>query len=663
MKNELIPIFTKIGEEDGTSPPTFDETLLSEENNIVGNSPPQKVFSVEKEESPPKMRIFKKEIFRKIDEEPSKETSTENAANETKVELPMNTPPPASKDIKRTLVIQKSESSITGDSYGNFTIKILRRIRRIDKDERVEIFYDVEILTNNGEVYHGRVSGSQLESLTWIREISGGAAYFSTAKNARTQVLEILHALIDNKHYDERIEFVENGWKKIEYKWYYATDFGLIGENQNVYFGDYSRSFIYDKSIVGMKNTFETALKMTNICEDKSITLPLLLFTHLGILCTPYELAEVPIKGVMALIGTTNSRKTSLALCMTRIFNRNNLKTADISFESTLGGLEKESSKYSDSVFLIDDIHPTTSKKNYQKMMDALEFILRRYGDRIPKIRMTDFMTNKTDGTYDISGVCLLTGEDIGGVQSSMTRTLILEIDKFSVKNDILSFYQNNPYILTSYLYDFIAYISKNFEQIINFIKHRVTELRATRTYEIPRYAEYFAQLMTCAEIIAHYAVDRGFWNDEEAANWNMWCETVLHEVICKNLIHVEREDFAVMILQALQVEIDESCVMLLQNLTTERIGYNQIVEDEKYYYIQSEYLIELTKKFWTKQGKDIPFTSSKQLTLFMEQKDLIVVRKEKDSTRRTLALPKRKQRVLYIKKNKMFELLRKVEI
>lgn len=663
MKEELKPIFTKIGEEEGTSPPTVDETILLEENNTVADSPPQKIFSVEPEESPPKMRIFKKEIFRKINEEPSKETSVENETIEAEIESSSSTPPPATGDIKRALIIPKSESSITGETYGNFTIKILRRIRRIDKDEHVEIFYDVEVLTNNGEVYRGRVSGSQLESLTWIREISGGAAYFSTAKNARTLVLEILHSLIDNKHYDERIEFTENGWKKIEYKWYYATDFGLIGENQNVYFGDYSRSFIYDKAIVGIKNTFETALKMTNICDDKSITLPMFLFTHLGILCTPYELAEVPIKGVMALIGTTNSRKTSLALCMTRIFNRNNLKTADISFESTLGGLEKESSKYSDSVFLIDDIHPTTSKKNYQKMMESLEFILRRYGDRIPKTRMTDFMTNKTDGTYDVSGVCLLTGEDIGGVQSSMTRTLILEIDKFSVRNEILSFYQQNPYVLTSYLYDFITYVTKNFELVVSFIKQRVPELRAGITYEIPRYCEYFAQLMVCTEIIAQYAKDRGFWNDTEIANWISWCEAILHKLICKNLVHVEREDFAVMILQALQVEVDESCVMLLQNLKTERIGYNQIVEDENYYYIQSEYLIELTKKFWTKQGKDIPFTSSKQLTLFMEQKDLIMVRKEKDGTRRTLALPKRKQRVLYIKKNKMFELLRKVEI
>lgn len=552
---------------------------------------------------------------------------------------------------------------MTGETYGNFSIKFWTQIYKISKNKRPETVYDVEVTTNTGESFRDRVPGIELDSLTWIRKISYGAAYFSTAKNARTQVLEIIHALLDEKNYAKRIEFDENGWKKIEYRWCYVTDFGIIGQNQTLYFGDNSRSFIFDKSIVGNKKTFETTLGMLNICEDKSITLPLLLFTHLGVLSTPYELAEVPIKGVLALIGTTNSRKTSLALCMTRIFNRNNLSTADISFESTLGGLEKESSKYADSVFLIDDIHPTSVKKNYQKMMNALEFIIRRYGDRIPKKRMTDFMTNKTDGTYDVSGVCLLTGEDISGVQSSMTRTLILEVDKFSVNNKILGFYQDNPYVYTSYLYDFIAYVTQNFEKIVSFIKHRVPELRAYKRYEIPRYSEYFAQLLACAEIITQYAKDRGFWNDTEIANWITWCETILHKLICKNLVHVEREDFAVMILQALQVEVDESCVMLLQNLKTERIGYNQIVEDENYFYIQSEYLIELTKKFWTKQGKDIPFTSSKQLTLFMEQKDLIVVRKEKDGARRTLALPKRKQRVLYIKKSKMFELLQKVEI
>ena len=162
------------------------------------------------------------------------------------------------------------------------------------------------------------------------------AIYFSTVKNARTQVLEILHALIDNKNYDERIEFTENGWKKIEYHWYYVTDFGLIGQNQNLYYGDCSRSFIYDKTLVGRKNTFETALRMTEICDDKSITLPLFLFTHLGVLSTPYELAEVPIKALSPSVSTANP---SLIRVSTGIYLTSSLKNVAFRYRYLMSGV------------------------------------------------------------------------------------------------------------------------------------------------------------------------------------------------------------------------------------------------------------------------------------------------------------------------------------
>ena len=196
--------------------------------------------------------------------------------------------------------------------------------------------------------------------------------------------MELIHSLIDSQ-VDEQIIFTENGWTRIENNWCYVIDTGIIGLNQKKYIGDANHSFIFDNRNVGKQAIFEAAINMIEMCHDKTITLPLFLFTHLGSLSKLFELANVPIKGVMAIIGTTNSRKTSMALCMTKTFGRENITIPEISFESTEGGIEVESSKHADSVLLIDDFHPTTSKKNFNKLMKTLEFILRRYGDRTTK--------------------------------------------------------------------------------------------------------------------------------------------------------------------------------------------------------------------------------------------------------------------------------------
>ena len=628
----------------------------------IGESPPAETICTSMDDSQTMTHIFKKCIFKKIEPLPINKDLEEAKDIKIEVELSPNPSPPIQMDVKQALQIPKATPIIDGEVFGNFTVKMHRKIRYTDKKGTAVTYYKMEIITSSGESFLGIVAGSQLDDLNWIKEISGGAAYFSTIKNARKQVLDLIHSLVDS-NVEEKIVFTENGWTRIGSIWCYVIDSGIIGLNQTKYSGDANHPFIYDNRNVGKKTTFETTIKMIEICDDRSITLPLFLFTHLGSLCKLFELANVPLKGVMAIIGTTNSRKTSMALCMTKTFGRENITIPEISFESTEGGIEVESSKHADSVLLIDDFHPTTSKKNFNKLMKTLEFILRRYGDRTIKKRMTDFSPNKTAGCYDVNGVCVITGEDIGGVQSSLTRVLILEVDKFSVKNDVLGYYQNNPLFLNTHMYDFISYVTCNFEKIVSFIKKRVLEWRKEKTYPISRYSEYYAQLMTCAEILALYASERGFWNHIEANNWKMWCSEILDKMIEKNLLSAEREDFAIMIIQALQVAIDEYGVISLETLNKERIPHKIILEDENYFYVKKEYLIELTNLFWSRLGKDLPFSNSNQLAIFLEQKNLIQVRDEADGKRRSLALPKRKQRFLHIKKSRMKELLEKVEI
>lgn len=572
---------------------------------------------------------------------------------------------PISADVKQALEVIKTLQP-EDDGYGNFTLRLLRRIREIEKGSDYDItriFYEFQIRLKNGEQYTPKIPGTQVHNLNWISEYTGGAAYISYSQNARKEVSQMIRAMIDLNNYLHTTIYKQNGWQLINGHWKYVIDSGIIGEVETEILGDAKHPFYFSSKNVGKINVFQEALGMKRICSDLCITTPLLLFTHCGALCKLFELANVPIKFVMAVIGATNSRKTSMALCMTKTFCRNNIFKPEVSFDSTQGGIEVESSKHADSVLIIDDYHPAISKREQNRLAQLLEFVLRRYGDRITKKRMPDFSPNKAMGTYDVEGVCVITGEDITGVQSSLTRTLVLEVNKESINNEILSYYQENLLILNTHMYDFIDYITRHFDELVSYIRTRVMKIRETANFEIPRFCEYFAQLSAVAEIIAKYATERGFWNENNALRWLQECTQVLDLVIKKNIVAIVQEDFASYVIQALKGSLVEYGVCNIEELQPRRLSREGIAEDNNYFYIQVDFLMELTRKYWLRLSKDLPFSSKKQLTMFLEQKGLILVRKEGDDIRRTLPIPKGKQRVLYIKKDKMTELLEKAEL
>lgn len=301
--------------------------------------------------------------------------------------------------------------------------------------------------------------------------------------------------------------------------------------------------FDFDAGQAGRPETFSQMLGMLDICEDKGITLPLFLFTHTGALTTLFGEAGYPVKFVLALIGRTNSRKTNLALCMTKTLDRKDISKPVVNFIATECGIEKKIGLHPDSVLVIDDFMPASVKGKQNQLDTKLEKVLRMYGDREGIERMTDFAKNPGAGYYPVKGVGIVTGEHIRGVQSSLLRTLILNIDQRSVDNKKLNFYQQHPSILNSHIYDFLYYLTVNYDEVVNFIRQYTEEYRALGIYKLPRYNEMYAQLITTAEIILKYAFDRGFINlEEKKALYSEW-DGILRQVIGRNEYDHKKKD------------------------------------------------------------------------------------------------------------------------
>lgn len=517
----------------------------------------------------------------------------------------------------------------------------------------------------NSSTYDVSIWGDEIYDIRWLRRATGGKATIYVGGKKNNFFNELLSDFLNSRSFEVFHYYTINGWHELPYLGYrYLYDKGIIGMiNSNTY-ADQDHKLIYDESLVGNKSTFQGILRMmNNVCNNSSISTVLVLYAHLGVLTTLFDLAEFPIKFIVALIGVTNARKTSLALNLTKLFDRSVSPKPDISFEATAGGIETSFSKYHDAVFVIDDLKPSDSKEKQKEIAKKLEKIVRAYGDRVPTIRMNDFSPNGKDVYYPIWGCCMITGEYLDGVASTLARIVSIHINGLDVNNTELRYFQENYKILSTHMVDFLSYITDNFSSIVDFIKSRAVQIRndVYNVFDIPRYKESYATFLVCSEIILAYAVNRDFLNDQEAQNYLLIFESAIHKVIAASDGNIVEHNPGIIVLQA----IDNYMTSGVIKIYSEGQCPNQ--SDEYYAYIEDDYLcikLEVAYRILLKHvrslNSDPSVTTPKQLLPFLHALDVIRIEVKDGKTRNTHKLRNRNTdiRFLFIKRKKMLELL-----
>lgn len=326
--------------------------------------------------------------------------------------------------------------------WKNFELRLLQTIcKRYDTQdgEQSVIFYRFQIQIEY-EFFDAVVKTDEVGNIKWLKCATHGKAFVRKSKS-EISFDEYVSNVIIKSNVREQTQYFTNGWKLTKSgTWMYVLGDGCIGNLCPDICGNPKSVFEYDKEKVGSKEVFREALGMLNMSMDKTLTVPLFIFTHAGVLTRFFEEAGHPIKFLMAVIGETNSRKTSLSLCMTKLFNRKEIQLPEITFNSTEGGIEKKIGLNPDTVLVIDDFMPAQTKAKQRILDTKLEKIVRMYGERKSVERMTDFAKNPNAGYYPIRNIAVITGEQISGVQSSLTRSLILRIARIRLKMINLAF-------------------------------------------------------------------------------------------------------------------------------------------------------------------------------------------------------------------------------
>ena len=556
-----------------------------------------------------------------------------------------------STTVKGEMIVESAESQ---QNFDLVLKKIIKKISDTRLGEKAVWEYEWEIYMRGGKITEVRVSAEDVSKFKWVKDASRGTAIY---KNKEKPFDEYVSELILNSTVEMEVIYSTNGWKKLNGIPVYIYDSGNIGEKIKGIKGNGEFQFKYSKEEVGTKDIFDKVLNMLEICSDHKITLPLFLFAHVGVLTTLFEESGNPVKFMLAVIGETNSRKTSLVLCMTKIFNRQTIQEPEVTFSSTEGGLEKAIGTHPDCVLTIDDFMPAATRAKQAELDKKLEKITRMYGDRKGIERMTDFARNPNAGYYPVRGVGIITGEHIHGVKSSLTRHLILDIKDDSVENKMLRYYQRNWKILTTHIYDFIAWITEKYWQTVEHISTRMDCYRTEKISKYPRYTEMYGVLCVTAEIFLTYAKDRGFLEEEQIPDLFMEWQGIILQVIRGNEKALKMKDWSEILREVCRAIYESGEVEPLP--TEEQINYGErIFADSEYLYVRLDVLLEKVKNCLRLWGIEWANFSKYAVLNELEAKGLIETRGKAEG-KRTLKLPgskKNKQRFLYIRLDKILK-------
>ena len=554
-------------------------------------------------------------------------------------------------------LVERKEIVESRKNQSNFDLalkKVIKKICDTRSGEKETWEYEWEIYMQGGKITEVRVSAEDVSKFRWIKNASRGTAIY---KNKEKPFDEYVSQLILNSTIEMEVLYSTNGWKKLNGIPVYIYDSGNIGEKIKGIKGNGEFQFKYSKEEVGTEDIFDKVLNMLEICSDHKITLPLFLFAHVGVLTTPFEESGNPVKFMLAVIGETNSRKTSLALCMTKIFNRQAIQEPEVTFSSTEGGLEKAIGTHPDCVLTIDDFMPAATRTKQAELDKKLEKITRMYGDRKGVERMTDFAQNPNAGYYPVKGVGIITGEHIHGVKSSLTRHLILPVERESVRNEILGFYQKNWSILPTYLYDFIDWTTDHYWEVVNYIAARMENYRTEKISAYPRYIEMYGILCVTAEVFFTYATDRLFLSKEQQQKLLAEWKEILLQVVRNNEKALKTNDWSEILKEVCRTIYESGEIEPLP--VEEQANYEgRIFVDSKYLYVRLEVFLEKTKSCLRLWGVGWANYSKYAVLNELEAKGLIETR-GKSEGKRTLKLPgskKNKQRFLYIRLDKILK-------
>lgn len=302
-----------------------------------------------------------------------------------------------------------------------------RVVMDMEIDDGVEIRRETEL---EASVNHRQprlfvVSSDEFPECKWATRELGHGAIIEPGSGIKDR---LRHAIQSMSPDPPNVQiYAHTGWRKIDDQYVYLHADGAIGPNGKI-----------DSILVRLTGGLEryklpappTGEKLVEVTQKalalldlapKHIMVPLLGATWSACLD---EFA--PMNMTLYLEGPTGVFKTELAALVQGFYGKWDAQQLPANFTSTSNALEKLASDAKDTLFVIDDYAPASSKRSAIQQQNTADRLLRNAGNRAGRQRMT--ANTSIRPTYEPRGFCLITGEQLPDGHSLMARSHIVRL-------------------------------------------------------------------------------------------------------------------------------------------------------------------------------------------------------------------------------------------
>lgn len=257
--------------------------------------------------------------------------------------------------------------------------------------------------------------------------------------------------------------------------------------------------------VENQQEAVKASLRLKDVAPSE-ISVPLLALVYLSPLNEFFRQAGCEPAFVTMLTGPTGTMKSTLAALALCHFGQFTSKSLPGDFNATRGALEIRGFALKDTLMVVDDFYPSAYKNEYAKMAATLQGLLRSYGDRTGRARLTSDI--KLREVYVPRGNLLVTGEDVPKLeQSGLARQLVLEINPGDVDKERLSSLQKDSSLLGQAMRGYIEWLIPQADTLKDVLLEKFTDYRQQAQAGHPRLAEVVAWLRIGYEMFLDYAV------------------------------------------------------------------------------------------------------------------------------------------------------------
>lgn len=544
---------------------------------------------------------------------------------------------------------KKSGSKLSWPS--NFILTHPLRLLRI-KGNAYEEEYCFSALKDDGFSKQLIVTRSELLTPHWIMMKLGAEFYLKPVPRN----YDIMKTLIgDLLCYAQELHIYDQiGWIETDDNWHYLHQEGTIGAPFPYEIVNQCSKKIVHTGI-SKQESFEFVLSMLKIASP-SITAPLLLFNLLAVMNQLFRRCDCEPRFILWITGMTGVRKTTLSKLFFNIFE-NQQDSVAANFLDTNTSLELKAAEFKDCVMLLDDYRIPTTVRESNEINYKADYILRAYGDRCVKSRSTKKLSRQQE--FRPLGLCAVTGECLVDGKSNNARLIEILVESDDVDLNALTYCQENIHQYSSFIYDFIEYLSENIHSLLILIRNRYKHYRS---YYGPmcvhgRTADAVSALLTANDILKDFTSS---FTNNDIPEFEKIQDAIL-DILNHQNIKTKNSDFTLTFIRTVD-QLMRSGKMKIPNISDSATSTSNALcfQDNDYIYLLPEYALGEVLAV-IKHSISSPYPTVRQLAAYLEEKGLIKVEYTEDKKlNRTIKkkINGLRRRYFHINKDRFQELL-----